>query len=443
MFDQQTMMAINFSIDHDKHLAKYEVLCAREHLKQMVKNRAINSEDEKIISESINAVADEIDTGLFSICEQDEDIHCAFERRLTEICGERGQLLTIGRARNDLVVTEVKMWIKDEVDLFDEKLSALIDQFVSQARKNTKTVMPGFTHFQVAQPTTFAHYCLAHASSFRRDRSKLKDVVRHMDECPLGAAGLTGISYSMDRTEMAQNLGFARPCGNTMDAVSDRDFVLDSLYVSSLVSLHLSRLAEDFVIFLSSPYALLAFPPELISASKIMPHKKNPDVIEIMRGKSARISSNLAALLSAMKGLTMGYSKDMQADKQLLLETFSDLHLCLDIAIALIRGMVPDAKRMRQIADNGFSTSTDLADDLFRTHGIPFAQTHHIVAKMVDTAIVQGKRLDEIDIASFIPPECRGRITPTVKSIEASVESRANLGSPAEAAVLTALENFT
>jgi len=242
---------------------------------------------------------------------------------------------------------------------------------------------------------------------------------------------------------MAQNLGFARPCGNTMDAVSDRDFALDTLYVSSLISMHLSRLAEDFVIFLSSPYGLLSFPPELISASKIMPHKKNPDVIEIMRGKSARISANLATLLSAMKGLTMGYSKDMQADKQLLLETFGDLHLCLEIAIALTEGMSPNVERMRLVADNGFSTSTDLADDLFRLYGIPFSQSHHIVAEMVDAAISQGKRLDQLDVGAYIPIEYQREVSPQVKSVDESIEARANLGSPATSAVVKALKQFT
>jgi argininosuccinate lyase len=430
MFDESTVKAINFSIDHDKHLAVYEVRCAREHLQQMVQNGAIGGPDATVILAGIDQIAAEIATRMFRIDGDDEDIHSAFERRLREIAGDTGTLLTIGRARNDLVVTEVKMWIKDETAVLSDKLAQLITAFEGKARDHVDTIMPGLTHFQVAQPTTFAHYCMAHAASFQRDYAKLADVVSHMDECPLGAAGLTGIPYSMDRFEMAHRLGFARPAANTMDAVSDRDFVLDALYVQSLISLHMSRLAEDFVIFLSSPYGMLTFPSELISASKIMPHKKNPDVIEIMRGKSARVSANLATLLSAMKGLTMGYSKDMQADKQVLIETFRDVHLSLDIAIALVEGMAPNVRRMREIADNGFSTSTDLADDLFRNFGVPFAKAHHIVADIVDAALAEGKRLDEMDLAPFLPANCTGKDMPKVMSVEESVSSRSNLGSP-------------
>lgn len=430
------MEAINASIDFDKRLAAQDIEASRAHAAMLAAVGVLTDNDAKAIREGLLTVLSEIEAGDFQFSKALEDIHMNVEGRLKELIGEPAGRLHTARSRNDQVATDFRLWVRGQCDAVGEAIGALIGALLDQAEAGADLVMPGFTHLQVAQPVTWGHHMLAYAEMLDRDRGRFRDARARMNESPLGAAALAGTSFPIDRTMTAEALGFDRPMANSLDAVSDRDFALEFLAASSLCATHLSRLAEELVIWSSAQFRFVTLSDRFSTGSSIMPQKKNPDAAELIRAKVGRITGSLVGLLTVMKGLPLAYSKDMQEDKEQVFDAADSLMLALAAMAGMVRDMTPRAEALRVAAASGFSTATDLADWLVRRLGLPFREAHHVTGSLVRMA--EGRGVDLPDLTLVDMREIHPGITAEVYEVlgvDNSVASRASYGGTAPAQV--------
>jgi argininosuccinate lyase len=426
------MREINASIPFDKRLWRQDIAGSRAHVEMLAAAGIVSAADAASIAEGLGRVAAEYEANGVPEDLALEDIHMATESRLAELIGPAAGRLHTARSRNDQVATDFRLWVRDAIDSVDAGLAALSRALVARADEHAASVMPGFTHLQVAQPVTLGHHLLAYYEMIRRDRSRFGDARARLDECPLGAAALAGTGFPIDRHATAAALGFARPTANSLDSVSDRDFALDYLMAATQCALHLSRLAEEIIIWASQPYAFVKLPDAYSTGSSIMPQKRNPDAAELVRGHSGRIAGCMTALVMTMKGLPLAYSKDMQDDKPPVFEA----HDLLALSIAAMTGMIETigfrTDRMRAAAEAGFSTATDLADWLVRVADVPFREAHHITGRVVKLAEESGSVLSDLplDALQAIDGRIDARLYEAL-SVDASVASRRSYGGTA------------
>ncbi len=395
------MEAINASIGFDQRLAAQDIEGSRAHAAMLAACGIITDSDAEAIREGLLTVLSEIETGVFQFSTQLEDIHMNVEARLKELIGEPAGRLHTGRSRNDQVATDFRLWVRGQFDAVDAGLQALMAALVDQAEAGADMVMPGFTHLQVAQPVTWGHHMMAYVEMFSRDLSRVRDARARMNESPLGAAALAGTSFPIDREMTAEALGFDRPCANSLDAVSDRDFALEFLSTASICATHLSRFAEELVIWSSAQFRFVTLSDRFSTGSSIMPQKKNPDAAELIRAKVGRINGALIGLLTVMKGLPLTYSKDMQEDKEQVFDAADALMLALAAMTGMVSDLKPNRDVLREAAGSGFSTATDLADWLVRALGLPFREAHHVTGALVKLAEDKGCDLDELTLAEM------------------------------------------
>jgi argininosuccinate lyase len=426
------MREINASIPFDKRLWKQDIAGSKAHVAMLAAQNLVSGEDAQAITEGLNRVADEYARSGVPENMDLEDIHMVTESRLAELIGPAAGRLHTARSRNDQVATDFRLWVRDAIDEVNEGLAGLQRALVARAGEYADAVMPGFTHLQSAQPVTLGHHLMAYYEMLRRDRSRLADARARMNQCPLGSAALAGTGYAIDRHMTAQALGFDQPTDNSLDSVSDRDFALDYLMAASQCSLHLSRLAEEFIIWASQPFGFVKLPDAYSTGSSIMPQKRNPDAAELVRGHAGRIMGCMTALCVTMKGLPLAYSKDMQDDKPPVFEA----HDLLGLSIAAMTGMVESVTfrtdRMRALAESGYATATDLADWLVREADIPFREAHHITGSAVKLAEDRNVPLGDLSLGDLQAID--GRITDgvfAVLTVDASVASRASHGGTA------------
>jgi len=426
------MREINASIPFDKALWRQDIAASKAHVAMLGACRVVSSEDALAIERGLDKVASEYEHDGVPEDWDLEDIHMTTESRLAELIGDAAGRLHTARSRNDQVATDFKLWVRDAIDQADAGIAALQQALVTRAGEHADSIMPGFTHLQTAQPVTLGHHLMAYYEMLRRDRSRFHDARVRLNECPLGSAALAGTGFAIDREMTAQALGFDRATANSLDAVSDRDFALDYLSAAAQCALHLSRLAEEFVIWASQPFGFVRMPDSLSTGSSIMPQKKNPDAAELVRGHSGRIVGALTALMVTMKGLPLAYSKDMQDDKPPVFEAAG----LLGLSLAAMTGMVAEAEfrteRMRQAAELGYATATDLADWLVREAGLPFREAHHVTGAAVKLAEGKGVALDALSLAELQAIDGRiGEGVFAALSVEASVAARTSHGGTA------------
>ena len=392
------MESINASIDFDKRMAVQDIAGSIAHSAMLAKQNIITKTDAEAIKEGLLIILTEIENGTFEYSKALEDIHMNIESRLKEIIGEPAGRLHTGRSRNDQVATDFKLWTRDQCDAIIEGLSELMKALINQADEGAEIVMPGFTHLQVAQPVTWGHHMMAYVEMFARDRSRFSDARTRMNESPLGAAALAGTGFPIDRHDTAHALGFSAPAANSLDAVSDRDFALEFLSASSICATHLSRFAEELVIWSSAQFKFVTLSDKFSTGSSIMPQKKNPDAAELIRAKVGRITGSLVGLLMVMKGLPLAYSKDMQEDKEQVFDASDSLMLALAAMTGMVSDMKPNIASLESAASSGFSTATDLADWLVRDLGMPFREAHHITGALVAKAEEKGCDLPDLSL---------------------------------------------
>jgi argininosuccinate lyase len=426
------MAEINASIDVDRKLFRQDIAASQAHAEMLAKQGIISAQDAKKIIHGLDTILSEIAAGRFKFKRALEDIHMNVEARLADLIGPAAGRLHTARSRNDQVATDFKLWVRDALDALDAMLADYQRALAEKALAHAATVMPGFTHLQTAQPVTFGHHLLAYVEMAARDRGRFADARKRLNESPLGAAALAGTSFRLDRAMTAKKLGFDRPAANSLDAVSDRDFALEALSAAAITAVHLSRFAEEIVIWTSSLVGLLRLSDKFTTGSSIMPQKRNPDAAELVRAKAGKLIGALDALLIVMKGLPLAYQKDMQEDKAGTIEALGDLELCLAAMTGMVRDMVPDAARMKAAAGAGYATATDLADWLVRTLNIPFRDAHHLTGRIVAAAEQRGVALDSLPLAAMQAVEPRiTREVFRVLSVERSVASRTSLGGTA------------
>ncbi|MBY0381775.1 MAG: argininosuccinate lyase [Xanthobacteraceae bacterium] len=423
------MEEINVSIDVDQHLYAQDIAASKAHAAMLAAQGIITASDAKNIATGLDTILSEIKAGSFTFKRALEDIHMNVESRLSEIIGPAAGRLHTARSRNDQVATDFRLYVRDAIDAFDADLASLQRALVERALEHADTVMPGFTHLQTAQPVTFGHHLLAYVEMTGRDRGRFKDARKRLNESPLGAAALAGTSFPIDRRTTAAALGFDRPMANSLDAVSDRDFVLEILAAASIAAVHLSRFAEEIVIWTSPLVGLVRLSDKFTTGSSIMPQKRNPDAAELVRAKTGRVVGALNALLIVMKGLPLAYQKDMQEDKAGAMEAFAALSLAIRAMTGMVLDLEPDEARMKVAAGEGYATATDLADWLVRTLKMPFREAHHVTGRIVGKAAEGGLALHKLPLAEMQAIE--PRITEgvfDVLSVQASVESRTSFG---------------
>ncbi|MFC3231401.1 argininosuccinate lyase [Marinibaculum pumilum] len=426
------MLRINASIDFDRRLFREDIAGSVAHCRMLVAQRILTEADGKAILNGLDKILREIEDGRLEIDPAKEDIHMHVEARLRELIGAPAGRLHTARSRNDQVATDLRLWLRAAIDRQDEGLAALQAALVDQAERHAETVMPGFTHLQSAQPVTFGHHMLAYAEMIGRDRGRFADARRRLNECPLGAAALAGTSFPVDREMTARELGFARPMANSLDAVSDRDFVLEYLAAGAILAMHLSRLAEEVVIWSSAQFRFLNPGDAFTTGSSIMPQKRNPDAAELLRAKAGRVIGALNALLVVMKGLPLAYGKDMQEDKEPLFDAADTLETCIAVAAGIVGDLMPNADRLREAAGSGFATATDLADWLVRELGLPFREAHHVTGSLVRAAEERGCGLEDLPLEVFTGTDARIHDgVYQVLGIDNSVRSRTSLGGTA------------
>jgi argininosuccinate lyase len=432
------MEEINASIGFDKALWRQDIQGSKAHVAMLAQQGIVTQADAKAITDGLNQVAAEIGKGDFTFSRSLEDIHMNVESRLAKLIGAAAGRLHTARSRNDQVATDMRLYVRDTVDALDAQLADLQQALAEKALEHADAVMPGFTHLQSAQPVTFGHHLMAYVEMLGRDRSRVLDARRRMNECPLGAAALAGTSFPIDREATAKALGFDRPTANSLDSVSDRDFALESLSAASICAMHLSRFAEEIVIWTTPQFALVNLSDAFTTGSSIMPQKRNPDAAELVRAKSGRIIGALTGLLIVMKGLPLSYAKDMQEDKEGVFDALSSLSLCIAAMAGMVRDMVPNTQTMKKAAGSGYATATDLADWLVRTLKMPFRDAHHVTGKIVGLAAAQKKDLEKLSLAEMqsVDP----RITEAVfdvLGVTKSVKSRTSYGGTAPSNVKT------
>ncbi len=433
------MQEINASIGFDRKMWRQDIRGSLAHAAMLARIGLIDGADAAAIDAGLGAIAAEIEAGRFPFAEALEDIHMNIEARLTERVGEAGKRLHTARSRNDQVATDFRLWVRDAIDGLDAQAADLMRALATRAAEHAADPMPGFTHLQTAQPVTFGHHLLAYVEMLARDRGRLADCRRRLNECPLGAAALAGTSFPIDRAMTAAALGFDRPAANSLDAVSDRDFALEFLAAAAISAVHLSRLAEEIVIWCSAPFRFVRLSDAYTTGSSIMPQKRNPDAAELVRAKTGRVTGALVALLTVMKGLPLAYAKDMQEDKEPVFDAADAWALALAATAGMVRDLAPDTARMRAFAGDGFATATDLADWLVRVLRLPFRDAHHVTGRLV--AAAEGKGVDLAGLALAEMQAVEPRITADVFSVldvDASVASRTSEGGTAPANVARA-----
>lgn len=426
------MQEINASIDFDKRLAAQDIRGSIAHCEMIAAQGIIDAQSAEAIVQGLRQVKAEIDAGTFTFRSELEDIHMNVEARLAEIIGPAAGRLHTGRSRNDQVATDFRLWVRDTIDAIDASLADLQQALAEKAFEHAGTVMPGFTHLQSAQPVTFGHHMMAYVEMIGRDRGRFQDARKRLNECPLGAAALGGTNFPIDRTRTAAALGFERPTANSLDSVSDRDFALEALSAASILAMHLSRFAEEIVIWTSAQFAFVKLSDKFTTGSSIMPQKRNPDAAELVRAKSGRIFGSLMGLLTVMKGLTLAYAKDMQEDKEQTFDALDALALCIAATAGMVRDMEPDAKRLKKAAGSGYATATDLANWLVQNLNMPFRDAHHVTGRIVGLASGKGVDLDKLTLGEMqgIEPRITDGIF-SVLSVVNSVKSRKSYGGPA------------
>jgi argininosuccinate lyase len=426
------MEAINASIDVDRHLYRQDIAASKAHAAMLAQQGIITADDAGKIAHGLDTILSEIEQGKFAFERALEDVHMNVESRLTALIGPAAGRLHTARSRNDQVATDFKLWVRDTVDALDHALADFQRALTDKALHHSATVMPGLTHLQTAQPVTFGHHLLAYVEMAARDRGRFMDARKRLNESPLGAAALAGTSFPLDRDMTAKALGFDRPTANSLDAVSDRDFVLESLAAATICAVHLSRLAEEIVIWTSPLTGLMQLSDKFTTGSSIMPQKRNPDAAELVRAKVGRIAGALNALVIVMKGLPLAYQKDMQEDKEGAMDAFSALSLSIAAMTGMVRDIVPDAARMKKAAGEGYATATDLADWLVRTLKIPFRDAHHATGKIVGAAAKAGVPLHRLPLAAMqaVEPRITDEVF-SVLSVDRSVRSRTSYGGTA------------
>jgi len=426
------MREINASIPFDKRLWKQDIAGSIAHVRMLGQQGIVSAEDAAAIEAGLRQIEQEYaENGVTENLDL-EDIHMTTESRLAEIVGPAAGRLHTARSRNDQVATDFRLWVRDACDSFDAGLKALQTALVRRADEHAASVMPGFTHLQVAQPVTLGHHLMAYYEMFRRDRSRFADARERLNESPLGSAALAGTGFPIDRNATAAALGFSKPTDNSLDSVSDRDFALDFLMAATQTSLHLSRLAEEFIIWASQPYGFVILPDAYSTGSSIMPQKRNPDAAELVRGHCGRIVGAMNSLVITMKGLPLAYSKDMQDDKPPLFEAHDLLALSLAAMTGMVETVTFNVTRMRAMAELGFSTATDLADWLVRVADIPFREAHHITGRVVRLAERSGTPLDQLPLEKLkeIDERIDSRVFAAL-SVDSSVASRSSHGGTA------------
>ena len=426
------MEEINASIDVDRKLYRQDIAASKAHAAMLAKKGIISGQDGGKIAHGLNTILSEIEAGKFDFKRALEDIHMNVESRLADLIGPAAGRLHTARSRNDQVATDFRLWVRDTIDVIDAALAAYQRALAEKGLEHAATVMPGFTHLQSAQPVTFGHHLLAYVEMAARDRGRFADARARLNESPLGAGALAGTSFPIDRDMTAKALGFTRPAANSLDAVSDRDFVLETLSAAAIAAVHLSRFAEEIVIWSSPLAGLISLSDAFTTGSSMMPQKRNPDAAELVRAKTGRILGALVGLLTVMKGLPLAYQKDMQEDKEGAIDALGALTLSIAAMTGMVRDMEPDVARMRQAAGEGFATATDLADWLTRELKLPFRDAHHVTGRIVAKAAEAQVPLDKLplELMQGIEP----RITKAVfgvLSVEKSVTSRAVYGGTA------------
>ncbi len=430
------MREINASIGFDRKMWRQDIRGSLAHARMLAHVGIISAEDEAAIRQGLQAIGREIEAGAFPFSEALEDIHMNIEARLTERIGEAGKRLHTARSRNDQVALDVRLWVRDAIDGLDAQIADVMRALADRAAEHAATVMPGFTHLQPAQPTTLGHHLLAYVEMLSRDRGRLADCRRRLNECPLGAAALCGTGFAIDRHMTAAELGFDGPTRNSLDSVASRDFGAEFLFACAMCATHLSRFAEEIVIWTNPYFGFIKLSDAFTTGSSIMPQKRNPDAAELVRGKTGRIYGALMGLLTVQKGLALTYFKDMQEDKEGLFDAAESLALGLAAIGGMARDMQPQLARLEQAAGAGFSTATDLADWLVRELRFPFRDAHHVTGRLVALAEQKGVDLAGLSLADmrFVEP----RITEAVfevLTVGASVRSRTSFGGTAPANV--------
>lgn len=438
----EIMQEINQSISFDYKLYKQDIRGSVVHAKMLAETKIISTDDSKKIISGLLQIQEEIESGKFIFKKELEDIHMNIESRLKEIIGDVAGKLHTARSRNDQVALDFRLFVRDEIDKTANLLLILCEEITFQAKKNIEVIMPGFTHLQTAQPVLFSHHLMAYFEMFKRDFLRLEDLRLRMNECPLGACALGGTSFPIDRDFVAQKLDFSQPTQNSMDSVSDRDFAIEYLFCLSTISLHLSRLGEEIVLWMSKGFDFVKLSDSFTSGSSIMPQKKNPDAAELIRGKSGRIFGALNSLLITLKGLPLTYSKDMQEDKEPVFDASHNISLCLQATIGMVKDLKVNKEKMLEAAKLGFSTATDLADWLVKNLQIPFRDAHHITGQIVKIAEESNRDLHELSLAEMQKIEARiNQDIFNVLSVENSIASKISYGSSSRQSVELQIEN--
>jgi argininosuccinate lyase len=437
------MEEINASIDFDKALAAQDIAGSRAHARMLADQGIIAAEDAERIDAGLETIGREIAEGRFTFSRHLEDIHMNVEARLKTLIGDAAGRLHTARSRNDQVATDFRLWVRDAIDEIEDQLRDLQAALAERAETFADAVMPGFTHLQSAQPVTFGHHLLAYVEMLARDRGRFADCRRRLNESPLGAAALAGTAFPIDRQATARALGFDRPMANSLDAVSDRDFAMEALAAASIAAVHLSRFAEEIVLWCTPQFGFIRLSDRFSTGSSIMPQKRNPDAAELVRAKAGRILGALVALSVVMKGLPLAYGKDMQEDKEQVFDALPSLSLALAATAGMVRDLTPDLAAMRAAAGSGYATATDLADWLVREAGLPFREAHHATGAIVAEASRRGVALDALplDAMQAVHPAITTAIY-GVLSVDASVASRRSEGGTAPELVRTAARRW-
>ena len=437
----EIMKNINASIWFDNRLAFHDIVLSKEHSNMLYKQKIISYKENRIIQKGLKQIESEMINDKFYFSDELEDIHMHIEARLIELIGDTGKKLHTARSRNDQVATSFKMWVRDELDTLLILINNLQASIIKQAEAHINTILPGFTHLQPAQPISLAHHLLAYVEMLGRDRTRLEDAKNRLNKSPLGAAALAGTSFPIDRFYTAKALGFDNPMENSIDAVSDRDFVLEVLSNASIIMVHLSRLAEEVVIWSSPGFNFITLPDSFSTGSSIMPQKRNPDAAELIRGKTGRVSSAFNNVLTMLKGLPLAYSKDMQEDKEPFFDAIDNLKLCLSVSEGLIKEISFNVDEMKKMAELGYITATDIADWLVKECNIPFRDAHSITGRVVKYAEKNNLTLDEVSINEFkkIDKRITNNILKVLK-LQNSLESRNSYGGTAPKLVKKALK---
>jgi argininosuccinate lyase len=434
------MERINASVDFDQRLFAQDIAGSKAHAQMLVAQGIIGAEDGKAIQNGLDTILAEIESGKFEFQTVLEDIHLNIESRLKDLIGDAAGRLHTARSRNDQVATDFRLWVRDAIDGLDAQLMALQAALIAKAEAHVNTLLPGFTHLQPAQPVTFGHHLLAYVEMVGRDRGRFADCRKRLNECPLGAAALAGTSFPIDREATAAALGFEQPTANSLDGVSARDFALEFLSAASISAIHLSRFAEEIVLWCSPQFGFISLSDAFSTGSSIMPQKRNPDAAELARGKSGRILGSLQGLLVVMKGLPLAYAKDLQEDKEPVFDAADSLSLIIAAMAGMVVDMEVNKEAMAKSLEHGFPTATDLADWLVRVLGIPFRNAHHVTGTLV--ALAESKSCDLAELSLNDMQQVEEGITEDVYSVlsnEASVASRLSFGGTAPERVLEAI----